>query len=206
MIETSELVGGRLTVLEPKNLETEQRSLYDFIDQKFVPWSQKAKFAIKIDDGRLVGPFNTFLYSPQVSTAFLEFMEAETHFSTLTARVREVVTLTCGAFWNAKYELYAHSALARKAGLSEQAIQALATGKPPEALSADEMLAHDFTRQLITEHRVTEDLYSRAEAAFGKTELVNMTFLIGHYLLTSALLNTFETPAPDQQAHITKKG
>ena len=206
MSETSELVGGRLTVLEPKNLETEQRSLYDFIDQKFVPWSQKAKFAIKIDDGRLVGPFNTFLYSPQVSTAFLEFMEAETQFSTLTARVREVVTLTCGAFWNAKYELYAHSALARKAGLSEQTIRALATGQPPEALSADEMLAHDFTRQLITEHRVSEDLYSRAEAAFGKTELVNMTFLIGHYLLTSALLNTFETPAPDQQAHITKKG
>jgi 4-carboxymuconolactone decarboxylase len=206
MSETSELVGGRLAVLEPKSLETEQRSLYDFIDQKFVPWSQKAKFAIKIDDGRLVGPFNTFLYSPKVSTAFLEFMEAETQFSTLTARVREVVTLTCGAFWNAKYELYAHSALARKAGLSEQTIRALATGQPPEALSVDETLAYDFTRQLITEHRVSEDLYSRAEAAFGKTELVNMTFLIGHYLLTSALLNTFETPAPDQQADITKKG
>jgi 4-carboxymuconolactone decarboxylase len=133
-------------------------------------------------------------------------MEAETQFSTLTARVREVVTLTCGAFWNAKYELYAHSALARKAGLSEQTIRALATGQPPEALSADEMLAHDFTRQLITEHRVSQDLYSRAVAAFGKTELVNMTFLIGHYLLTSALLNTFETPAPDQQADITKQG
>jgi 4-carboxymuconolactone decarboxylase len=205
MIETSELVGGRLTVLEPKHLETEQRRLYDFIDQKFVPWSQAANFAIKIEDGRLVGPFNTFLYSPKVSTAFLEFMEAETQFSTLTARVREVVTLTCGAFWNAKYELYAHSALARKAGLSEQTIRALATGQPPEALSADETLALDFTRQLITEHRVSEDVYSRAEAAFGKTELVNMTFLIGHYLLTSALLNTFETPAPDQQADITKK-
>jgi hypothetical protein len=25
------------------------------------------------------------------------------------------------------------------------------------------------------------------------------------YLLTSAVLNTFETPAPDQQADITKK-
>jgi 4-carboxymuconolactone decarboxylase len=206
MSETSELVGGRLTVIEPKNLETEQKGLYDFIDQKFVPWSQKAKFAIKTDDGRLVGPFNTFLYSPKVSTAFLEFMEAETQFSALNARVREVVTLTCGAFWNAKYELYAHSALARKAGLSEQTIRALATGQPPEALSADETLAYDFTRQLITEHRVSADLYSRAVAAFGIAELVNMTFLIGHYLLTSAMLNTFETPAPDQQADITKKG
>ena len=78
MSETSELVGGRLTVIEPKNLETEQKSLYDFIDQKFVPWSQKAKFAIKIDDGRLVGPFNTFLYSPQVSTAVHLSSQAET--------------------------------------------------------------------------------------------------------------------------------
>jgi alkylhydroperoxidase family enzyme len=136
----------------------------------------------------------------------LEFMEAETQFSTLNARVREVVILTCGAFWNAKYELYAHSALARRAGLSEQSIRALATGQPPEAVNADETLAHDFTRQLITEHNVSQDLYSRAAATFGTAELVNMTFLIGHYLLTSAVLNTFETPAPDQQADITKKG
>jgi len=53
---------------------------------------------------------------------------------------------------------------------------------------------------------VSQDLYSRATAAFGTAELVNMTFLIGHYLLTAALLNAFETPAPDQQAVITKKG
>ena len=66
--------------------------------------------------------------------------------------------------------------------------------------------ASGFTRQLITEHRVSQDLYSRAAATFGTAELVNMTFLIGHYLLTSAVLNTFETPAPDQQADITKKG
>ena len=52
-----------------------------------------------------MGPFNTFLYTPKVSKAFLEFMEAETQFSTLNARVREVVILTCGAVWNAKYEL-----------------------------------------------------------------------------------------------------
>ena len=75
MIETSELGGGRLTLVDPKSLETEQRNLYDFIDQKFVPWSQKAQFAIKIDGGRYVGPFNTFLYTPKVSKAFLEFID-----------------------------------------------------------------------------------------------------------------------------------
>jgi len=53
MIETSEL-GGRLALADPKRLETEQRSLYDFIDQKFVPWSREANFAIKIDGGRYV--------------------------------------------------------------------------------------------------------------------------------------------------------
>jgi hypothetical protein len=52
---------------------------------------------------------------------------------------------------------------------------------------------------------VSRDLYSRVATTFGTAELVNMTFLIG-YLLTSAVLNTFETPAPDQQADITKKG
>jgi 4-carboxymuconolactone decarboxylase len=40
--------------------------------------------------------------------------------------------LTVGAVWQAAYELYAHSAVARQAGLSGDAIRALAGGLPAD--------------------------------------------------------------------------
>jgi 4-carboxymuconolactone decarboxylase len=94
-------------------------------------------------------------------------------------------------------ELYAHSAVARDAGVPEAAIQALVSGKSSEDLSPEEQVAHRFARQLATEHDVDADLYREAESMFGRTGLVDMVYLIGMYLLTSALLNAFKIPAPE---------
>jgi 4-carboxymuconolactone decarboxylase len=68
------------------------------------------------------------------------------------------VILAVGAVWKAGYELYAHSAVARKAGLSEAAIRSLASGGHPEDLSDEERVAQRFVRQLTAEHQVEEPL------------------------------------------------
>ena len=65
------------------------------------------------------------------------------------------------AVWNSPYEVYAHSAEARKVGVPEVAIQALASGESPEGLTSNELVAHRFARQLTTERRVDDDLYRR---------------------------------------------
>jgi hypothetical protein len=51
--------------------------------------------------------------------------------SSLTLRVRQVVILPVGAVWRSAYELYAHSAVARSAGLpADLVVRALAAGEP----------------------------------------------------------------------------
>ena len=45
--------------------------------------------------------------------------------------------LAVGAVWRADYELYAHSAAARKAGISEGAIKTLVGGGIPDELTED---------------------------------------------------------------------
>lgn len=47
---------------------------------------------------------------------------AEDKHTSLDARVRQVVILAVGAVWKADYQLYAHAAVARKAGLSDRII------------------------------------------------------------------------------------
>ncbi len=116
--------------------------------------------------------------------------------TSLSARVREVVILAVGAVWQADYELYAHLAVARKAGLSEDAARAVATGGLPGDLSYDEQIALRLTKELSTSHRVDESLYRAAESTFGAKGLIDIAFLIGIYHSVCATLTMFAIPAP----------
>ena len=189
-------LGGRLPLLDPKTLQGEQKKLYELLDSTLVSWAEKSGFKGKTEDGRFIGPFNPDLYGVGITPAFLQFLQAETDATSLDKRLREVVILSTVAVWKSPYALYAHSAVARKLDIPEVAIQALVVGNGSEHLLAKEQLAYRFTHQLVTEHRVDADLYQDAESTFGQKGLVDMTYLVGTYLLTAAMLNTFQIPSP----------
>jgi 4-carboxymuconolactone decarboxylase len=131
-----------------------------------------------------------------MTSAAAELVLGERKHTSLSARLREVVILAVGAVWQSEYELYAHSAAARKVGLSEDAIRVLVSGGIPDDLSKDETIAAELTRQLSTTHRVDETLYRQAENAFGTTGLTDIVILIGIYHTVCATLNLFEIPTP----------
>ena len=200
MPDSNNPLGGRLPLLDPNRLEGDQKQLYERMDSTLIAWAQASGFQGKTEEGEFIGPFNPFLYSTGVTPGFLEWMRAESEHTSLTKRVHEIVILTTGAVWESPYELYAHSAVAAKAGLSETAIQALVAGESPDDLTNEEQVAHRFARQLTVERKVEADLYREAEATFGRTGLVDMVYLIGMYLFTCALLNAFEIPPPSSLA------
>jgi 4-carboxymuconolactone decarboxylase len=137
----SQQLGGRLPLVDPKTMERAQKDLYDRINTIMVPWAEAASFQSKTTNGRLIGPFNAMLFSPEISNAFLALQVAEQKHTSLSERVRQVVILSVGAVWKAPYELYAHSAVGKKAGLSNDAVRALARGQPSDELTNDERLA-----------------------------------------------------------------
>ena len=101
-----------------------------------------------------------------------------------------------GEVWGAAYELYAHTAVAQKAGLDEHTIQVIKSGHIPEGLSEEETVAHEFTHMLVSEHKVDARMYARGVGVFGEKGLVDLIFLAGNYITVSALLNAFEVPVP----------
>ena len=189
-------LGGRLPLLDPATFNTDQTKLHAYLDEKILPWARKTGFQAETVAGQVVGPFNPMLYSPLIGRASLELTATEQAHTALGKRVREVVILSVGAVWKTPYELYAHTAAGKAAGLDQPTIAALVAGKTPETLSADERLAQDLTHRLVTEHRVDQALYTQAVAAFGEKGLVDLLFLIGGYLTTCLLLNTFMVPVP----------
>jgi 4-carboxymuconolactone decarboxylase len=199
MPDHSDALGGRLPLADPANLVGEQRELFDKMTSAVVPWADDTGFHSTTDDGRFIGPFNPALLNPAMTSGAAELLLGEREHTSLSARVREVVILAVGAVWQSDYELYAHSAAARKVGIPEDAIRVLVSGGIPENLSKDETIAAELTRQLSTRHRVDEPLYRQAERQFGQKGLTDIAILIGIYHTVCTTLNLFAIPAPHEQ-------
>ena len=189
-------LGGRLPLLAPDDLTVDQRKLYAHFSRTLLPWAEQSGFTAATADGRVIGPFNPLLYSPTVGEGFAAYLAAERAHTSLSPRVREVIILTVGAVWQTAYELYAHAAVATKAGLDPATIDALSAGRTPDGLSDDESAAHAFARQLAADHRVDDATYQVAEKQFGPAGIVDLIHLVTLYMGTSALLNAFAIPVP----------
>ena len=82
--------------------------------------------------------------------------------------------------------------MARQAGAQESTIKALADGTAPAGLSGDEELVVRYTQQLLRDHKITDETYKAVVDRFGIEDTVNLTGLIGHYLLVGQILAAFE--------------
>jgi 4-carboxymuconolactone decarboxylase len=191
------MLGGRLPLLDPATLSTAQKETYEQLNRTWIPQANGVPLQIKLEEGRLFGPFNPMLFSPAISSSFLDLQETEQTNTSLSQQVREVVILAVGAVWKSKYELYSHAAAARKLGISENAIRMLTTGGLPDELSDQEKVAQGYAHQLSAEHHVDAALYSAAEHAFGQRGLLEITYLTGIYHIVCALLNA---PTPGSHA------
>lgn len=194
--ESRNTLGGRLTLLAPSTLSTAQRHMYDRLTANQLVSADSVDFQTATPDGRLIGPFNAALVSPGPSAGLVDFMEAEATSTSLDARVRQVVILAVGAVWGSSYELYAHAAEARRAGLNEEIIEALAAGRLPAGLTDREVLAARFAQQLTANRHVDADLYAEAEQTYGQASLVDLVLLVGYYQTICGVLNAFEIPSP----------
>jgi 4-carboxymuconolactone decarboxylase len=183
MTPDTEKLGGRLALLDPRALSPAQKAVYDRISTAFGSWADRIHFQSKTDDGRLIGPFNPILFSPGISSSFLDLRDAEEKHTSLGERVPQVVILAVGAVWKSDYELYAHSAAAPEAGISASAIRTLAVGGLPDDLREQEKVAQRYARQFLAEHRVDAALFGATVHAFGDQGVVDLTYLIGiHYI------------------------
>ena len=189
-------LGGRLPLYDREALEPAQKELFDWLTKEAVPWAEGAGFQAGIEAGQLIGPFNAALLTPAISKAFFDFVLVEHENTSLSQRAREVVILTVGAVWQAPYELYAHRAVGRHVGLSDDEVRTLAEGGLPKDLSDTESVAHRVARALSVEHRLDEALYRDAEELLGANGIMDAVILTGIYHMVCAILNAFETPAP----------
>ncbi len=58
-----------------------------------IDWAERSGFEGRLSDGRLIGPFNSFLYAPAMARAFNSWVDAEAEQTSFADDVRQVIIL-----------------------------------------------------------------------------------------------------------------
>lgn len=187
---------GALHWFELDELDADQRRTYEAITGG--PRAGTGPAARFTDvRGRLEGPFNAMLASPRLGFAVQSVGAALRYQTSLGERLRELAILTVAADQRSDYEWFVHEQLAPSAGLTGDELATILRGDEPGTLSPDERLARSVVLELVSSHRLEEDVLERALAAFGEVGLVELVSLVGYYQLLAMSMHVFRTPLPE---------
>ena len=106
--------------------------------------------------------------------------------------------------WTQQYEWNAHYPIAIQAGLRPELAQAVAEGRRPVTMAADEAALYDFCQELHRDKSVSDATYSQAVAAFGEQAVVDAIGISGYYTMLAMVLNTARTPAGSSSAPVLR--
>lgn len=149
--------------------------------------------------GEISGPFIPLLRSPEVMTRARAMGDYLRYKSTLPPRLSEFAILITAREWAQSYEWYAHHPLAMKGGLKPEIAQAVAEGRRPEGMAADETALYEFCTELHRNRSVSDATYAKAVAAFGEQGVIDAVGISGYYTLIAMVLNTARVPVPAGQ-------
>jgi 4-carboxymuconolactone decarboxylase len=186
---------GRLPWPTPDELDAPARKLYDHITGGPRADGPRA-FPLTDEDGRLQGPFNAMLLSPEVGTALQELGAAIRYRSSLPARAREIAILELSVLRRSSFEWYAHARVGKQAGLTDAEIAAIHDGAAVTTLDHTETLVRELVRALVHERDLDDDRFAEASAKLGRRALMELIALAGYYDLLALSLRVWRTPLP----------
>jgi 4-carboxymuconolactone decarboxylase len=163
---------------------------------KLTEAQKKAVAEFEAARGTVSGPWAVILRSPEMMNRARSLSDYLRFNSSLPPRLSELVILITAREWTQQYEWNAHHPLAMKGGLSPEIAKAVAEGRRPEKMAADETALYDFCIELHRNRSVSDATYARALAQFGEQGVVDAIGLSGWYTLVAMVLNTARTPLP----------
>jgi 4-carboxymuconolactone decarboxylase len=142
------------------------------------------------------GPFVPLSRSPRLMMHASKMGQFLRYGSSLPRDVSEFAILLQSRRWSQPYEWYVHEPDARRAGLSDAIIDAIAHDRRPDDLPDHLQVAYDFCTELNERRGVTDETYARAVAAFGEEGVIDLVGVNGYYALIAMALNVGRTPVP----------
>ncbi len=148
------------------------------------------------------GPFKVLLRSPEVLKR-AQYLGAFLRYDcSLSGPLSEFAILCIARIWSNDYEWFVHMPIAQKSGVSDEIIDAIRHGRRPEGMSDEQAAVYDFTNELMTKRRVSDETYARAQVLFGDKGVIDLVGLNGYYSLLAMAMNAVQMANPNGAEHL----
>lgn len=148
------------------------------------------------------GPIGMWMHSPVLAEALFDVRQRVRYGTVKDQRLTELIIIATAREINNQYEYSAHEPLARTAGLEEDIIDVVKFRKDLESLpslagfGAAERTLLQFTRELVSEEKVSTETFATAIDLFGNEGVVDITGLVGYYSFVAMTLKAFDVQRP----------
>ena len=146
----------------------------------------------------VAGPFIPLLRSPELMARVGKVGEYLRFDCLLDVRIRELAMCLVARQISNQFEWLVHAPLALKAGVAQSVLDAVAVGRYPQGMAADEAAAVDLVTELLAHHGVCDPSYAAALAVFGEQGVVELTTLVGYFAMVCWVMNVARTPGQPQ--------
>jgi len=134
---------------------------------------------------------------PALVAAWTEFFSTIRHESRTPRNLRELMILRAAWLARSEYEWAQHLKMARKAGVREEQIAALADWHASQCFDARERAALALT-DALTAGSVSDALYAEVSRYFGHAEYVELCLTAAAYAMVSRMLEAMRVELDDE--------
>jgi 4-carboxymuconolactone decarboxylase len=187
---SSTLAQQRLPTISPDQYTADQKKAAD----EFLAARKEPVF----------GPFEPMMHSPEIMNIASTMGQYLRYHSSIGNTLSELVILLTAREWSQDYEWSYHYPIALKAGISKDIADAIADGRRPTGMSADEEIVYDFITELQKNKHVSDLTFNRAEQRFGKKGVVDMTGISGYYTFLAMQLNMARYEFPGASPRLSR--
>jgi 4-carboxymuconolactone decarboxylase len=150
------------------------------------------------------GPFEPLMHSPEVMSQARAMGDYLRYKSAIGNILSELVILITAREWTQDYEWYIHYPIAIKAGIRREIADAIADGRRPSGMNADEEIVYDFSSELLKNKQISDATFERAKSRFGTKGVVDMTGIVGYYTFLAMQLNTAQYQIAKEGARLPR--
>lgn len=148
------------------------------------------------------GPVAMWLHSPVLAEAIFDVRQRVRYGTDKDQRLTELIILSTAREIDHQYEWSAHEPLAQAAGLEQDIIEVIKYRKELDSLPAivglgdTEKTLIQFTRELVSEEKVSSATFTQAIEIFGNEGLMDIVGLVGYYNFVAMTLKAFDVQRP----------
>jgi 4-carboxymuconolactone decarboxylase len=159
---------ARVPYVEREELDAEGQAIYDRI--------RKDRNAAQVGL-----QFRALLHSPKAA-GYLTSMGAQLRFqSAMPEDLKEFTICVVSREWGSAIEWTAHSALAAKAGVSAEALEAVRTRKAPAGLDGPQQTIVRFVHGLLRDKDVSDETFAAVQKLLGTQGAVDLVLTCSYY-------------------------